>query len=577
MDQSPLVLLCAASGTGLSEIAGGLSDSDENSDAKAGKVEALWDLEASLCESFKGDTRIVNSDDTVPSMGSVVTLPRDELYQSWNSTCDLLMDDHVKSKDADLRVLSLHLTWFDSNTGEFFSPVDVRHLDREDCKFDHVVILIDDIFDMYSRLQNSGGLYSQSVIENKTSLIAGLRGLDLGTLDASPELPNDAAVRQRKLAASRLRLEAKELALGHLMSWRRSEMIYAENIARILGANFTILGTKHSKAALRHLAESAEIPRIYLSHRISEVRRLNKKSSSLPEELGEWGSVVGEVNDLHFAFARGKQLLINPTAIDELRFATIDQHNSHEEQTQLSPNGESASDRGNPDSGLVDYRGRESALLAARWELPEPQSELLWVSKIEMPDGSIEYLSPEHTEAFTEDLSPVDDVALSVTRSLESRNLEEFFAAGMFTGDTRLYAVDFRYVWAPTGNSRQKEVLLQGEYFWREEEGVYTLAEGDEVHEERLDGGSHGWYAQGVFKFSPKWRIGARYSQLYSPEDSGIDHDPYAVAVMGDWSNSEFSRIRLQYNYEKLEEDLGDNQFLLQYIMSIGAHAAHKY
>ena len=156
-------------------------------------------------------------------------------------------------------------------------------------------------------------------------------------------------------------------------------------------------------------------------------------------------------------------------------------------------------------------------------------------------------------------------------------SLEEFFTAGMFTGDTRLYAVDFRYVWAPTGNIREKELLLQGEYFWRDEEGIYTLAEGDEIHEERLDGGSHGWYAQGVFKFSPKWRIGARYSQLYSPEDSGIDHDPYAVAVMGDWSNSEFSRIRLQYNHEKLGEDLSDNQILLQYIMGIGAHAAHKY
>ena len=156
-------------------------------------------------------------------------------------------------------------------------------------------------------------------------------------------------------------------------------------------------------------------------------------------------------------------------------------------------------------------------------------------------------------------------------------NLEEFFTAGMFTGDTRLYAVDFRYVWAPTGNARQKELLLQGEYFRRDEKGVYSIMEGDETHEERLDGGSHGWYAQGVFKFSPRWKIGARYSLLYSPEDSGIEHDPYAVAVMGDWSNSEFSRLRLQYNYEKLEEDLSDNQILLQYIMGIGAHAAHRY
>ena len=156
-------------------------------------------------------------------------------------------------------------------------------------------------------------------------------------------------------------------------------------------------------------------------------------------------------------------------------------------------------------------------------------------------------------------------------------NLEEFFTSGTFTGDTRLYAVDFRYVWAPTGNARQKELLLQGEYFRRDEKGVYSIMEGDETHEERLDGGSHGWYAQGVFKFSPRWRIGARYSLLYSPEDSGIEHDPYAVAVMGDWSNSEFSRLRLQYNYEKLGEDLSDNQILLQYIMGIGAHGAHKY
>ncbi len=156
-------------------------------------------------------------------------------------------------------------------------------------------------------------------------------------------------------------------------------------------------------------------------------------------------------------------------------------------------------------------------------------------------------------------------------------NLEEFFTSGTFTGDTRLYAVDFRYVWAPTGNARQKELLLQGEYFRRDEKGVYSIMEGDETHEERLDGGSHGWYAQGVFKFSPRWRIGARYSLLYSPEDSGIEHDPYAVAVMSDWSNSEFSRLRLQYNYEKLGEDLSDNQILLQYIMGIGAHGAHKY
>lgn len=153
----------------------------------------------------------------------------------------------------------------------------------------------------------------------------------------------------------------------------------------------------------------------------------------------------------------------------------------------------------------------------------------------------------------------------------------EFFTAGVFTGDTRLWVADLRYVWAPTGNPRQKELLFQAEYFRREEIGVYSLTEEGETEELRLDGGSQGWYAQGVFKFSPAWRIGARYSQVYAPEDSELTHDPYAVAFMGDWSNSEFSRLRLQYNYEKLAEGRSDNQILLQYIMSVGAHGAHKY
>ncbi len=175
----------------------------------------------------------------------------------------------------------------------------------------------------------------------------------------------------------------------------------------------------------------------------------------------------------------------------------------------------------------------------------------------------------EHEEHMEEDGDHMDEDG--------EEGFEELFSEGLFTGDTTLYAVDIRYVWAPGGNVRQSELILQGEYFRRSEEGVYLLEEDGEVIEENLDGSSHGWYAQSVFKFSPKWRTGVRYSKIYAPEDSGIDHDPYAVAVMGDWTNSEFSRVRFQYNYEKLAGDGNDNQFIVQYIMSIGAHGAHKF
>jgi hypothetical protein len=154
-----------------------------------------------------------------------------------------------------------------------------------------------------------------------------------------------------------------------------------------------------------------------------------------------------------------------------------------------------------------------------------------------------------------------------------------------FTGDTNLYAADVRYAWAPGGNSREHELTLQAEYFWRGEDGAYEDVDSG-VGPIAFNGDSTGWYAQSVYKFRRQWRAGYRYSRLHAPEvpkglmasalDSG-GFDPDAHAVMVDWTNSEFSRLRLQYNREEAARGLTDNQFLVQYIMSIGAHGAHKF
>ena len=101
-----------------------------------------------------------------------------------------------------------------------------------------------------------------------------------------------------------------------------------------------------------------------------------------------------------------------------------------------------------------------------------------------------------------------------------------------------------------------------------------------------FDDHASGRYAQGVYKFQPQWRIGYRYSRLKTPDvpigllGGALDsagYNPDAHAVMADWTNSEFSRVRLQYNHEELSRSQDDDQILLQYIMSIGAHGAHKY
>lgn len=154
-----------------------------------------------------------------------------------------------------------------------------------------------------------------------------------------------------------------------------------------------------------------------------------------------------------------------------------------------------------------------------------------------------------------------------------------------FTGDSDLYIADLRMVYAPTGNNADQELSLQGEYFYRDEDGTYEDSDAG-TGAINYDGHQSGWYAQGVYKFAPQWRFGARYSELYNGDTptglngSALDdggHDPWAAAAMLDWTNSEFSRARLQYNREELANGHEDNQIILQYIMSLGAHGAHAY
>jgi len=89
-----------------------------------------------------------------------------------------------------------------------------------------------------------------------------------------------------------------------------------------------------------------------------------------------------------------------------------------------------------------------------------------------------------------------------------------------------------------------------------------------------------------VYQFMPEWRVGARYDWLdpgsvgYGDNGasfSDVDFRPQRTSVMFDWTPSEFSRLRLQYSQAKLVPGVTDNQWFLQYILTLGAHGAHRY
>lgn len=152
----------------------------------------------------------------------------------------------------------------------------------------------------------------------------------------------------------------------------------------------------------------------------------------------------------------------------------------------------------------------------------------------------------------------------------------------LFSGETDLFIADFVWKWAPNGNSRQRNFKFQAEYFWRSESGEYTLEDGISGP---WDQDQSGWYAQAIYQPFPRWRFGGRVDALSADTPDfawqgtplyPAGDDPLRYSLMVDWSNSEFSRLRLQYNHDRAAEET-DNQFGLQYIFSIGAHGAHSF
>ena len=168
-----------------------------------------------------------------------------------------------------------------------------------------------------------------------------------------------------------------------------------------------------------------------------------------------------------------------------------------------------------------------------------------------------------------------------------------------FTGTAKLAGINGVLKWAPNGNPYYYNLKLQGEYFRLKQNGTLTYddAGGSNVFGTVSDyfiSDQSGWYAQGVWQFMPRWRVGYRYDQLnFDTLSNGIvnnalgptaadfpvlaSHSPTRNTLMFDWSPSEFSRLRLQFAQDKSRLGLTDNQVFLQYIYSLGAHGAHKF
>jgi len=155
----------------------------------------------------------------------------------------------------------------------------------------------------------------------------------------------------------------------------------------------------------------------------------------------------------------------------------------------------------------------------------------------------------------------------------------------VFNGHTRTTVVDAVWKWAPNGNATRTNFKLQGEWLRSARDGSLAYdttgvtAFGD--YAQTLQG----WYLQAVYQFMPHWRVGARTERLSADAPSlaaatlfdAQGFHPHKNTLMVDYSASEFSRLRLQFARDQARVGVTDNQWTLQYQMSLGAHGAHAF
>jgi hypothetical protein len=177
--------------------------------------------------------------------------------------------------------------------------------------------------------------------------------------------------------------------------------------------------------------------------------------------------------------------------------------------------------------------------------------------------------------------------------------------------DTQIYGLDFTWKWKPTTHSAgfpfvawQTEAMLRryevGAFDW-DEDGDGATSPG-EVQEDvsglpavlaRETLTDYGFYTQLLYGFRRGWVAGLRFDYVrgergdYERLNLSVDGEPlgrdleraerWRISPNLTWFPTEFSKVRLQYNYDNRKGIGHDHSVWLQFEFVLGAHGAHKF
>ena len=131
-----------------------------------------------------------------------------------------------------------------------------------------------------------------------------------------------------------------------------------------------------------------------------------------------------------------------------------------------------------------------------------------------------------------------------------------------FDRTSSVIETDVIFRWAPPARQLYQELQIKAEWYWAKRELSLTDQTGN--------GGS----AQATYKLDRRWVVGTRVDYL---DNYGSDPTIVMLVPHIDWWQSEWVRIRLQYNYVKPDGEDGNHTFLLQTVFAFGPHRHEAY
>jgi hypothetical protein len=245
-------------------------------------------LEAKIESTYKGP-KVTGENIWI---SSILRQAHPALKLNWENALNAVikeMNEVRKTNPSQLFFINLHACYFHNRTQEYISLINVNKV-KEKLNPDFVVTLIDDVYDIYHRLKRPGGLFSREIRTPSSMIMRYVRLLDW---------------------------RSKEIMMSKFIAQQFSEV--DENQIMVKECKHYVFAVKHSFDTLYKLVyEHQNCKRVYLSHAISEVRRLEeaKKDEDVRKIKEEIQEISNNLSDTFTTFL--------PTTIDEFRINLLE-------------------------------------------------------------------------------------------------------------------------------------------------------------------------------------------------------------------------------------------------------------